>query len=445
MSTQATSLPNELIHNILGYIDESDGPYALNACMPVSPQFLEIARSYVWRELQIEPVNVEQIAERIKPEIARHVRELYIESDRRLRKSWLRDPNGLGFCLHHNFSKLQKLSLAFVTWTSLSLANQMRLHELTQVPAFQDLRAIGVKDMPPSLIVGLRGLKHLVASSVTMSARPVSLPPFTGRRSHLESLSVAFVPSERQDTPWEGQVQGIVNLLSLLFSPVSPVSLTRLRAISVNIQLVTILRPGLYRALEACAATLECLKIRAGENHTFRGGLMETNEPLYLARHTALKSIFIHIECLEEDPLDWLIKTLATLGPTTPLREITICVNHEPMTRPFRKSDRWARLDHAFARLQSYSLRRVKFVLLVHPSFCACVPPQHCRQCTRERKFGQEITASLPRSVGVVFVIKVPSRYDAILELFSVNESAIDPWQGAVPLTYKSSNGYMAA
>ncbi|GLB36770.1 hypothetical protein LshimejAT787_0310570 [Lyophyllum shimeji] len=413
--SRPTTLPNELIHSILGYINESDGNQALNACMPVSSQFLEIARSYVWRELQIEPVNVKKVAAKIKPEIARHVRELYIESG--LRKTWLRDSKGLGFCLHHDFSKLQKLSLAFVTWASLSAANRKRLHELTQTPAFQDLRIIGVKDMPPTLIVGLTRLRHLVASSITMSTRPISLRPYTGRRTHLKTLSLAWVLGERNDTSWQEQVQGIVNLLSLLLSPMSPISLTELSAISVNIQLLTILRPDLSRIIEGCSETLECLKIRAGENLTHPGtqGLWEqTNEPLYLARHTALKSIFVHIECPEDDRLNFLINTLAPLGPATPLREITICVNDERVTRPLRHSDRLPYLDNVLARLKSFHLRR----------------------CTRERNFAGAIMAGLPRSASMISFIKLPLDSDSLLEQFSINESPhVDPWEGAVPLT----------
>ncbi|KAF8060805.1 hypothetical protein FPV67DRAFT_1673641 [Lyophyllum atratum] len=428
-----TILPDEIIHNILGHIDEPRHR-ALKAVMPVSPQFLDIARSHAWREMQLEPCTVDIHAEKIKPEIARHVRELYIESETRICKSWLGDSSKLGFCLHHNFPKLKKLSLDFVTWTSLSLANQIRLHELTQSPCFQDFRALGVTDMPLSLIAGLRTLKHLDASSITMSKQPVSLAPFTGRRTHLETLSLAFVPGERNDASWVSQVQGLVTLLDFILSTASPISLTGLRGLSINTRLVTVLRPGLCRALEDCSATLECLKIRAGCNFVTQGGLIGTNEPLDLGRHTILKSILVHFEFFEDDVLDWLINTLATLDPSTPLKDLTICVNHHPATRRLRKSDKWAYLDNILSRLRSCSLRRVQFVVLVGPSgFCACVQGKHCRQCTRERKFGKAIATSLPRSAGTVSVVKIQDKYiDTLPVLFSVTEAKSDHiWEDA--------------
>lgn len=253
-------LPQELINLIISYLDEDW--QSLTACTTVSRAFLDTARSYLHFWVQIEESNVRGAAECITPDVAYHVRELYLESFHD-NCSWLSE--GSLARLLPQLPRLRKVRLNRCSWQSLSSDLRAEVIRTLQRPSVRHVQIYGIENLPLSLFYTFGGVKHLELASISL-ASPWDLPASTtphGPRVELESLNLAVVDGELPTVNLSQQRKALIRVIDLYLSPSSVVDVTHLRHVSLDIELVKTVKRGLWRLLQACPATLKCLKLHA--------------------------------------------------------------------------------------------------------------------------------------------------------------------------------------
>lgn len=269
-------LPQELTDMIIRHLWLPADHSALLACCLVCHAFLPAALSKLHFAVYIGKRNVKRASERLTPNVAQYVRKLYLHSFHQ-NFTWLSE-GPLVIILRQLF-RLQKIRLHRCTWPALSSDLRVEILRILQGKYLRHAQVFGIKDLPIALLSSFVGLKHLELSSVTLEAplqesEPAPsatlvhyLPagPITPHDSpsvYLESLGLAVLSGELPSVNVGTQNRDMSSILDFLLNPETTLNVTCLRAISFDTEsLVKEFEHSLGRLLDACSATVSCVKI----------------------------------------------------------------------------------------------------------------------------------------------------------------------------------------
>lgn len=249
---------------------------SLLACCLVCHAFLPVALSKLHFAVYIRKRNVRRASERLTPNVAQYVRELYLHSFHQ-NFSWLSE--GPLVVILRQLFRLQKIRLHRFTWPALSSDLRVEILHILQGRYLRHIQVFGIRDLPITVLQSFVGLKHLEISSVTLEAPsqeprlapsttlihhlPIGLiTPHDNPPVYLESLGLAVLSGELPSVGVGTQNRDMISILDFLLKPETTLNVTCLRSISFDTNpLAKEFEHGLGRLLDACSATVSCVKI----------------------------------------------------------------------------------------------------------------------------------------------------------------------------------------
>ncbi|KAF9466932.1 hypothetical protein BDZ94DRAFT_1319097 [Collybia nuda] len=362
-------LPQELVNMIIHHLQLPTDYNTLLACCLVCRAFLPAALSKLHFAAYIEKRNVRRASERLTPNVAQYICEVYLHSSHE-NSSWLSD--GPLVVILRQLLHLQKVRLHHCTWSALSSDLRAEIIRIFQGQRFRHVQIFGVEGLPLTLFESFTNLRHLDISSISLqtpSQGPQFTPPIIpidrsliGRAGpakipiHLESLGLAVLSGELPSVSVEVQKKDMISVLDFLLNPSTSLDVTRLSTISFDTEpLSKEFEHGLGRLLDACCTSVGHVKMYSPVYANYESF---KSTSISFKRLCCLKSLVILVSHIQNGVMRWLARILGTFEPLNAIEKIQIVFilhdDHHQVTY-----NEWKFLNSVFMLPGSTSLSRL--------------------------------------------------------------------------------------